>query len=1396
MNTITNRRARAGRVAVRCTALACLLASLNPLDAAIVGQWDFTSGLGASVGVDLGYFDGPGAATENNTQFGTASAFGIAAISGQDVHVMRTPQMTSAMGYLMNPNAAPNGGGWLVNQYSLVFDVFFPAASSGTNRSLIQIDDPWGNSNAGEFYVAANDGLGTPARPQGVVTADAWHRLVITTDLAASPPQAVKYIDGVKVGQETLPDILDGRWALGTAQALLFTDNGGAFALAYVNSIQVHDAVLAPGYVAALGAPAGDAIPASVVPIAVVGEVRPAASEAFVVPGTAIEADLLPAGQPIPPASVQMQLDGVAVASTLTYPSAGVMRVSYNPGVLAPESQHTVRLSFVDPVVGTDPQHVDWSFRMCPYHLPPPDPAVEGLLYLGFEEATAVDGGTVADGSPSHNHGTLRLQPDAGDLKTAGAVGAGLDFTINRTLPQNYIELTRGFGATPNSFAAWVKFDAEYPATDRGGVILGNYPAANGINWEIHTSGRPRAYWAYNSGALVDFTISDDLRTGQWEHLAFVRDPNLGFAYYRNGQLAATLANPGPTVLPAEAPYVGSDRRTSGFQPFRGALDEIAVFERPLGSNEVFRLYSARVNFPKYLFPTPPVTRVRPLDGAMDVEARPRLEVLIDESFSSNAVDLASVALSVNGAAIVPQATRSNQSVLVAGSPATPLFPASTNRARVRFLDNAVPPHETVHEWSFVTGPAPVIMWMSAGATVVVGENVTLGVRASGQEPLTYQWRVDGAPLADATNTVLTLAAVTTAQSGAYDVVVTSPSGAVTSPVAPVVVVPALPLAGLLNDITGYYTFETQVDGTVTNAARAAGYPGFARDPALLNGAEGDPSAFLPPFTTVPAKVRAGAGALDCDGAGDYGDIVGSPVTVELDWSVAAWFKPDTGGAGLTGSTRAFVFETSGTAYPISFALRAGTAGNSNFQLYTDYASGTDPYRDFQVPNADVDRWHHIVVVYRSTSAVIEGYLDGALTHQIPITGVLNPNSVGFRIGTYRTANARFFKGQIDEVALWQRALTTDEIASLLAAGDQGQTLATRIGLAGGESFKADLNAYYDFDAHADWVVANRAPAVGGTGFFYDDALTMKGGFIDPQARIYPLTHDPALARAGQGALSCDGTNDYAHIVGNPVDPNQNWSVAAWFKPNTGGLGLTDTTRAFVFETAGANYPISFGLRAGTPDPDTGDPRTDFQLFTLTSAGALSTNHYVVNSLVDQWHHIAITYDAATGAMKGYIDGTLTHNLAVASNAVLLGYDGFNVGTYRVADGRWFTGWIDEVTTWQRTLSPAAVAHANALGNAGISWITGMPRILNFASTPTPAGGFTLTWQSTPGFKYNVQASIDLADWSSTVAANHAATAETTTIVITPTQPPPANGFYDAGLSGAPRRFYRVQWNP
>ena len=75
----------------------------------------------------------------------------------------------------------------------------------------------------------------------------------------------------------------------------------------------------------------------------------------------------------------------------------------------------------------------------------------------------------------------------------------------------------------------------------------------------------------------------------------------------------------------------------------------------------------------------------------------------------------------------------------------------------------------------------PVITAPPVSALVLAGTNHTFSVTAAGTPPLTYQWLRNTVPLPDATNSTLTLAAVTRASSGNYAVQITGPGGTNTS---------------------------------------------------------------------------------------------------------------------------------------------------------------------------------------------------------------------------------------------------------------------------------------------------------------------------------------------------------------------------------------------------------------------------------------------------------------------------------------------------------------------------------------------------------------------------------------------------------------------------------------
>lgn len=220
----------------------------------VTGQWDFNSGnLDATVGLPLGYFD---TTVLTETASATTTSFGIADIAGETVNVMRlTPSGGSWGGYKMFHGATPNGSSF-VNRYTLIYDVYYPQESAAAWRALLQTSN--GNANDGDFFVNPASGIGISGNYQGTVTAETWHRIILAIDL--SGPAVAKFIDGVKVGYQTLGAGTDGRWSLDPS-ALTFSDEDGETSTAFVSSIQFRNGKLPDAAIAALGAPTACKIP-------------------------------------------------------------------------------------------------------------------------------------------------------------------------------------------------------------------------------------------------------------------------------------------------------------------------------------------------------------------------------------------------------------------------------------------------------------------------------------------------------------------------------------------------------------------------------------------------------------------------------------------------------------------------------------------------------------------------------------------------------------------------------------------------------------------------------------------------------------------------------------------------------------------------------------------------------------------------------------------------------------------------------------------------------------------------------------------------------------------------------------------------------------------------------
>lgn len=113
--------------------------------------------------------------------------------------------------------------------------------------------------------------------------------------------------------------------------------------------------------------------------------------------------------------------------------------------------------------------------------------------------------------------------------------------------------------------------------------------------------------------------------------------------------------------------------------------------------------------------------------------------------------------------------------------------------------------------------PPPTIATPPSAQSVVSGTSVLLSVTATGEEPLTYQWLKDGAPVAGATNATLTVDTAPIGVAGSYAVVVSNAGGSVTSAAA-LVSVSARSVAGVafgtIGGDAGTFSLYVRADGT------------------------------------------------------------------------------------------------------------------------------------------------------------------------------------------------------------------------------------------------------------------------------------------------------------------------------------------------------------------------------------------------------------------------------------------------------------------------------------------------------------------------------------------------------------------------------------------------------
>ncbi len=246
-------------------------------------QWDFNDAakpLTATVGADLAYSDTTIAGLYKAGVTGQGAFSGIPNINGKPAGVLFVPYLNAAdtengvkkVGLRIPHGLAANGGGQKVNQYTFIFDTLYsgkdmtPDGGTG-NVSIFQFHD-LDNPGDGDFYWAVAGGYGKGCcSPYDAVNAQhlrgEWARIVLSVDLAATPPVFAKYINGVKNGQDVggTRGHTDSEFALSIPEIVMFGDSDWETSDAYISSLQVRQGRMSDDQVAALGGPSADGIP-------------------------------------------------------------------------------------------------------------------------------------------------------------------------------------------------------------------------------------------------------------------------------------------------------------------------------------------------------------------------------------------------------------------------------------------------------------------------------------------------------------------------------------------------------------------------------------------------------------------------------------------------------------------------------------------------------------------------------------------------------------------------------------------------------------------------------------------------------------------------------------------------------------------------------------------------------------------------------------------------------------------------------------------------------------------------------------------------------------------------------------------------------------------------------
>lgn len=532
-----------------------------------------------------------------------------------------------------------------------------------------------------------------------------------------------------------------------------------------------------------------------------------------------------------------------------------------------------------------------------------------------------------------------------------------------------------------NAGAVMIRSVIEAPAVGTTAGLV--FDAAGGLNLSYNWDGDDATFNWVSGQALTD---------GEWNFAALIVKPGEAIVYApgvnanpaTNVHTHAVLAFDGVTFL-------GTDPAQSGLN---GGLDEVAIFSRALSVGEVYSQYATAVGgkAPR-IFASPQVP-------AGTLYAGDSLTLTVDAGGTAP--------LSYQwrkGGTPIPNETNTSYTIpsLVAGGP-------DTYDVVVNGIGSTTSSGASV---TVAAAVAPIITQdiVVTSRAIYAGGAIKLSVNAVGGG-VGYQWQHYGTNLPGETAASLAIENIGDTDAGPYRVVVSNAVNSVNSSVATIAV--ASPAAGTYEELVltdGPLSWWRLDDATgSTNLLDALGRNDGTWNNTVTLGASGALTNNGNKAATFSAVNQAW---------GEIGTL--PPPASQGEFTIELWVRP-TDALG----TEAVPFSEFRPAYGIYF--QKNTDGTWRGRDGYGDLDGNDS-RQALIGDVTLGQWTHLVAVYGPDGhrTFINGQWDG--NSYVDFCRDLNvPIRIGALDPLQQYGLQKFFTGDIDEVAVYDHALSNDQV--------------------------------------------------------------------------------------------------------------------------------------------------------------------------------------------------------------------------------------------------------------------------------------------------------------------------------------------------------------------------------